>query len=113
MITGKNVKNPEGENIGDIKDLMIDPETGSVVYAVLSFGGFMGIGDKYFAIPLEALRFSAKDNTITLDADKKSLENAPDFDKDNQPLTADRAFIKSVYNHYGLERRHSSPYMAR
>lgn len=109
-ITGSNVKNLERENIGDIQDLMIELETGHVAYAVLSFGGFLGIGDKYFAIPLEALQFSSKENddTIILDIKKEQLENAPGFDKDNWPLTADQDFIDSVYDHYGYERRRTS-----
>lgn len=107
-ITGSKVQNLEGKNIGDIQDLMIELETGNIVYAVLSFGGFLGIGDKYFAIPLEALQFSAKDDTIILDVDKETLKDAPGFDKDNWPLTADQDFIDSVYHHYGYERQYPS-----
>lgn len=107
-ITGQNVYNLNDENIGDIKDLMIDPNQADVVYAVLSFGGFLGIGSKYFAIPLEALQFSEKDETIRLDVDKERLENAPSFDKDNYPMTADNEFIDSVYTHYGYENKRSS-----
>lgn len=72
-ITGQNIQNLKGENIGSIKDLMIDPQTGEVVYAVMSFGGFLGIGDKHFAVPINALQFSDKDETIILDADKEKL----------------------------------------
>lgn len=104
-ITGQNVYNMQDENIGDIKDLMIDPKEADVVYAVLSFGGFMGIGSKYFAIPIEALKFSDTDDTIRLDIDKQILENAPSFDKDNWPMTADADFVNSVYGHYGFENK--------
>lgn len=108
-ITGQNVYNLKDENIGDIKDLMIDPNNAEVVYAVLSFGGFMGIGNKLFAIPIEALQFSDKDETIRLDVDKEKLENAPSFDKDNWPMTADNNFVDSVYSHYGVQnQRHAS-----
>lgn len=103
-ITGQNVHNLEGKNIGDIKELMIDPSRAKVVYAVLEFGGFMGIGSKLFAIPLESLQFSEKDDSITLDVNKEKLENAPSFDKDNWPMTADTKFVDSVYKHYGQER---------
>lgn len=102
-ITGKNVYNLEGENIGDIKDLMINPKDAKIAYAVLSFGGFLDIGSKYFAIPIEALQFSEQDDTIKLDVKKETLENAPSFDKDNWPMTADNEFIDSVYSHYGYE----------
>ena len=108
-ITGQNVSNLKDENIGDIKDLMINPNNGEVVYAVLSFGGFMGIGNKLFAIPLEALQFSDKNDTIRLDISKEKLENAPSFDEDNWPLTADDKFVDSVYSHYGIQSdRHAA-----
>lgn len=104
-ITGKNVYNMEGENIGDIKDLMINPQDAKIAYAVLSFGGFLDIGSKYFAIPLEALQFSERDETIKLDVKKETLENAPSFDKENWPMTADNEFIDTVYSHYGYENQ--------
>ncbi|REL32927.1 PRC-barrel domain containing protein [Rhodohalobacter sp. SW132] len=107
-ITGQKVYNLKGENIGDIKDLMINPAKANVEYAVLEFGGFLGIGSKYFAIPLEALQFSEKEEKIMLDVNKEKLENAPSFDKDNWPSSADPEFVNSVYTHYGYEKRHSS-----
>ncbi len=109
-ITGQNVHNMKNENIGEIKDLMIDPNSGEIAYAVLSFGGFMGIGNKLFAIPMEALQFSDNDNndTIRLDVNKEKLEHAPSFDKDNWPMTADDQFMDSVYSHYGYKnQRHA------
>ena len=107
-ITGQNVYNLKDENIGDIKDLMIDPSNAEVVYAVLEFGGFMGIGSKLFAVPLKALKFSDNDRNIRLDVNKEKLEDAPSFDNDNWPRTADNEFMDSVYNHYGVKsQRHS------
>ena len=107
-ITGQNIYNLKDENIGDIKDLMIDLNNAKVEYAVISFGGFMGIGNKLFAMPLKAFQFSDSDDKIRLDIDKKTLENAPSFDKDNWPKTADINFIDSVYSHYGYQgHRHS------
>jgi sporulation protein YlmC with PRC-barrel domain len=107
-ITGQNVYNMKDEKIGDIKDLMIDPSNAEVVYAVLSFGGFMGIGTKLFAIPLKALRYSENDDKMRLDVNKEKLENAPSFDEDNWPMTADNDFVDSVYSHYGFKsHRHS------
>lgn len=100
-IHGSNVKNPNNENIGEIQDLMINLESGHVEYAVLSFGGFLGIGDKYFAVPVEVLNFSNKNHDITLDVDKERLENAPGFDKDNWPMEASPEFMQSVYDYYG------------
>lgn len=107
-ITGQNVYNLQDENIGDIKDLMIDLNNSEIAYAVISFGGFMGIGNKLFAMPLKAFQFSDHDKTIRLDISKEKLENAPSFDKDNWPKTDDNEFVDSVYSHYGYEdQRHS------
>ena len=107
-LTGENVYNLKDESIGDIKDLMIDLDNSEVAYAVLSFGGFMGIGNKLFAIPLEAFQFSDKDDNIRLDVSKEKLENAPSFDKDNWPKTNDNKFVDSVYSHYGIQSRQHS-----
>lgn len=112
-IEGTNVKNITGEDIGEIKDLMIDWQSGNVAYAVLSFGGVLGFGEKLFAIPIEAFEFDTKDvdARIMLDVDKDKLENAPGFDKDNWPSTANYDFTDSVYTHYGYEP-YSSRYAA-
>ena len=99
------VKNAQGENLGDIKDIMIDTENGQVQYYVLSFGGFMGLGDKLFAIPPQAIRVDTEDECVVLNATKEQLENAPGFDKDNWPNMADEALRSQIYGHYGYEYR--------
>lgn len=105
-ISGINVKNMNREDIGKIQDLMVNLETGEVTYAVLSFGGFLGIGDKYFAVPLQALNFTIKDGNreIFLDVSKERLEDAPGFDKNHWPNEANHEFVQSVYNYYGYSR---------
>ena len=104
-IEGSKIVNEEGEHIGDITDLLIDLEKRTVAYAVLSFGGFLGFGEKLFAIPLEAFEFGASgdEEKIILNVSKEHLENAPGFDKDNWPENADRTFISSVYSYYGFD----------
>jgi len=102
-LTGDRVRNAEGDALGTIDEIMLDPESGRVVYAVLSYGGFLGIGDKLFAVPWEALQTSANDGEFILDADPKVLESAPGFDKDNWPDMADESFGSAVYKHYGRE----------
>lgn len=109
-LTGTKVQNLKGENIGNIQDLMIDLETGQILYAVLSFGGFLGMGDDYFALPLEALIFSEKEEElIKIDIDKETLKDAPGFDKDNWPLQPTDEFLHSVYDYYGYEHKPSAP----
>jgi sporulation protein YlmC with PRC-barrel domain len=101
-LTGTDVRNAQGENLGDIKDLMIDVESGRVAYAVLDFGGFLGIGDKYFAVPLEAFRVDTGDEELVLDVSKEHLDNAPGFDKNDWPSGADRTFTNTARSYYGV-----------
>jgi sporulation protein YlmC with PRC-barrel domain len=77
------VVNDAGDNIGMIEELMIDLENGRVAYAVLSFGGFLGMGDKLFAIPWQALSMRLHEHAFTLNVPKDVLQNAQGFDKDN------------------------------
>lgn len=106
-ISGTRVENAQGENLGNIEDLVIDVDAGRIAYAVLSFGGFLGLGDKNFAIPMEALRLSHRDGGLTsnrvfiLNVDKDRLKNAPGFDKDNWPNMSDRTWGNDVYSYYG------------
>ena len=106
-LIGDPVVNPRGENLGKIEDLVIDPKTSRIDYAVLSFGGFLGMGDKLFAVPMQALKLSREDKWFILDVDKERLKNAPGFDKDHWPDTSDRAFGTKVYTYYGYEPRWS------
>ena len=86
-ITGTNVKNVQGDSLGEIKDLMLNTHKGKIAYAVLSFGGWLGIGDKYFAIPFEAFSIDSEDDEFVLNVAKEKLEEAPGFDKDNWPFS--------------------------
>jgi len=104
---GTKVINTTGEQLGTIKELMIDLDDGQVAYAVMSFGGFLGVGDKLFAIPLEAFTFTVDDHIIILDVDKEVLKNAPGFDKDQWPDNAqyEAGWLLNLYEYYGY-----SPY---
>ena len=106
-VIGNKVLNPAGEQLGILKELVIDLEEGRIAYAVLSFGGFLGLGDKLFAIPWEALMLNAKDNTFILDVDKDLLKEAPGFDKDHWPDDAqyEAGWLLDIYEYYGY-----SPY---
>lgn len=88
-IIGSVVKNPTGDKLGDIVDLVLNPDNGQVVYAVVSFGGIIGRGDKLFAIPLQALRWTADKNYYLLNMDKITLSNAPGFNKKHWPDSSD------------------------
>jgi sporulation protein YlmC with PRC-barrel domain len=85
---GYNVQNTQGEDLGEIEDLMVDLNNSQVRYAVLSFGGFLDIGDKLFAIPLDAIQFNTEEQAFILDVDEERLEQAPGFERENWPDTA-------------------------
>ena len=106
-IIGNKVVNAKGEQLGSIKELMIDLDDGQIAYVVLSFGGFLGLGDKLFAIPLEALTFDTGEHTVILDLNKEVLRNAPGFDKDHWPDNAqyEAGWLLDIYEYYGY-----SPY---
>src|SRR5919197_755768 len=102
-IIGADVENTQGEKLGDIRDVVFDPETGRIRYAVLGAGGFLGLGEKYFAIPWTALTSKAGEKgDFILNVDKEKLKNAPGFDKDNWPSMADRSWAEQVYAYYGV-----------
>lgn len=106
-IIGEKVVNTAGEHLGNIKELMIDLDGGLIAYAVLSFGGFLGLGDKLFAIPWEALTVDTENHSLILDVDKEVLKDAPGFDKDHWPDNAkyEAGWLLGVYEYYGY-----SPY---
>jgi sporulation protein YlmC with PRC-barrel domain len=102
-IIGDKVLNTAGEQLGNIKELMIDPDDGFIIYAVLSFGGFLGMGDKLFAIPWEALTLDTENHAFILEVDKEVLKNAPGFDKDHWPDNAqyEAGWLLNIYEYYG------------
>ena len=100
-VIGSNVVNAQNEDLGKIEDLVLDAGAGRIAYAVLSFGGFLGMGEKYFAIPWNAFHFNLKENRAVLNVDKKLLENAPGFDKESWPNFADSTWGTRIYKHYG------------
>lgn len=100
-INGTSVQNMNREDLGEIKDLMIDLSEGRVAYAVLSFGGFLGMGDKLFAIPWEAFQVVQKEEVFLLNVLKEKLEQAPGFDKDKWPDFADSTWGKGIHDYYG------------
>lgn len=104
-IMGRSVHNDQGEKLGEIKDLVIDPDRFRVAYAVLSFGGFLGMGDKLFAMPAGVLKIPGTEGHAVLTVDKDHLKSAAGFDKDNWPNLANPAFAAKNYEFYG-----QSPY---
>ena len=99
-LTGDRVRNRENEDLGKIEDIMLDVGSSRIAYAVLSFGGFLGMGDKHFAIPWDALELDTANEGFILNVDKQTLEDAPGFDKNDRPDFADRTWGASIHEHY-------------
>ncbi|MFC4158381.1 PRC-barrel domain-containing protein [Chitinimonas lacunae] len=101
-LTGNDVVNPAGEKLGDIKGIMLDVQRGRIAYAVLSVGGFLGMGDRLFALPWAALTLDIDQKQFILNASKEVLENAPGFDKDHWPSMADTRWADQVHTYYDV-----------
>lgn len=86
-IIGDKVLNDQDEDLGSIKNIMINVNTGQIEYYVLEFGGFLGMGDKYFAIPFGLLRVDPDKQVYRLDQPREKLKSAPGFDKNHWPET--------------------------
>jgi hypothetical protein len=100
-LIGNDVYNHKGEDLGDIKEIMLDTRTGKIAYAVLSFGGFLSVGEKLFAVPWNALTLDTNDKCFILRVEKNRLEEAPGFDKDDWPDMADQSWIQEIHSYYG------------
>ncbi len=100
-IKSDKVVNEAGEDIGKIEELMIDLKNGRIGYVVLSFGGFLGMGNKLFAIPWQAFTLRVHEHTFVLNIPKDVLQNAPGFDKDKWPLTYEE--LSRAYTYYGYQ----------
>ncbi len=108
-LEGDKVVNRQGQDLGTIEDIMIDVQRGRVAYAVMSCGGFLGIGDKLFAIPWNALTLDADRHCFVMDADAQRFEKAPGFDKDHWPSMADNTWATQVHDFYGVRPYWSDP----
>ncbi len=108
-LVGNDVYNKSAEDLGDIKEIMLDMRSGRVSYAVLSFGGFLGMGEKLFAVPWEALTLDTENKRFTLDVERSRLESAPGFNKDQWPDMADPGWEKGIHAWYGTEPRQAAP----
>jgi len=102
---GADVHNKADEDLGEISDLVFDTRTGKIHYAVLSFGGVMGIGDKLFAVPMDSLASKHDDNKFVIDKSKDDLKNAPGFDKNNWPDFASTDFRRGMDDYYRTDRK--------
>jgi sporulation protein YlmC with PRC-barrel domain len=98
-VEGTNVYNGAGEKLGSIDDLMIDKHSGQVRYAVMEFGGFLGMGSDRYPIPWNMLRYEPSQGGYVVPLDKKLLDNAPKYRDENVPVF-DGEYVKRVDSYY-------------
>lgn len=110
-IMGHDVHNRKDENLGDIKEIMLDMSSGRVFYAVLSSGGFLGMGEKLCAVPWSALTLDEGNKRFVLDVDKTRFEQAPSFEKDKWPDMTDPAWVSRINSYYGTQSYQDSQRM--
>lgn len=101
-VEGTAVYNTAGERLGDVHDVMIDKVSGRVAYAILSFGGFLGIGEKYHPLPWNALKYDTEQGGYVVSLSKDQLEGGPAYDDTDEPEWGDRTYEKKVHDYYGL-----------
>jgi hypothetical protein len=102
-LEGETVINHKGDTLGEIEEIMLDVRSGRIAYAVLAVGGFLGIGEKYFAVPWRALTLDTDRDCFLLDVDKDTLADAPGFDKDHWPAMADENWAAKLHQFYGTK----------
>jgi len=101
-VEGTTVYNPEGEKLGSIHNFMVDKRTGQVEYAVLQFGGLLGIGTDYYPLPWEVLEYDEDQGGYVVELDGDALKDAPHFSAKDMPVFGP-AYGEEIYGAYGLE----------
>ncbi|KQQ96451.1 PRC-barrel domain-containing protein [Massilia sp. Leaf139] len=107
-LIGDGVVNGTGQDLGDIKEIMLDMNTGQVAYVVLAFGGFLGMHEKLFAVPWQALHLDTANHRFVLNVEKERLKSAPGFNKDAWPDMADIDWANQIHGFYGTDPQRSS-----
>jgi hypothetical protein len=101
-VEGTTVVNPAGEKLGSIEEIMIDKRSGKVAYAVMSFGGFLGIGDRHHPLPWGVLKYDTNLTGYVVNLDKRVLEQAPTYSSDERVDLADEAYGKKIHDYYNV-----------
>ncbi|WP_449221579.1 PRC-barrel domain-containing protein [Tistrella mobilis] len=101
-VEGTSVYGADGEKIGSVYGVMLNKLNGRVAYAVISFGGFLGIGEKYHPVPWEVLKYDTSKEGYLVNLTRDQLENAPAYDRGDERRLYDRTYEESVHRHYGV-----------
>jgi sporulation protein YlmC with PRC-barrel domain len=100
-IIGDGIENRQGEHMGKIKDIMVDLENGYISYVVIEYGGFLGMGEKLFAVPFNTIQLDQVNRKFILDIDQALLEKAPGFDKHHWPATNSHEYFQNASSYWG------------
>lgn len=100
-VEGTAVYNRDGERLGTIKNFMVGKRDGRVRYAVLSFGGLFGMGERFHPLPWDVLTYDTDKGGYVVDLDKEILRNSPSYERGSEP-TYDRTYGEQVYGYYGV-----------
>lgn len=100
-VIGVDVQNSQNESLGKVEAIMLDKLSGQVAYVVLSYGGFLGMGDKLFALPWDIFSYDGSDDCFRIPLDKETLKNSPGFDKDHWPDMSNTTWRNSINTYYG------------
>jgi hypothetical protein len=98
-VQGTNVYNNVGEKLGSVEDIMIDKATGRAIYAVMSFGGFLGMAEKHHPLPWATLKYDTEKGGYLVNLDKKMLSDAPSYDR-NAPFAWTPEYGRQVDGYY-------------
>jgi PRC-barrel domain protein len=101
-VEGTSVMNPAGEKLGSIENIMIDKLSGKVAYAVMSFGGFLGIGDRHHPLPWGMLKYDTNLDGYVVNLDKQMLEKAPTYADDERVDLADEEYGRRLHDYYNV-----------
>ena len=101
-VEGTTVKNTAGEKLGSIEEIMIDKRSGKVAYAVMSFGGFLGIGNRHHPLPWGVLKYDTNLEGYVVNLDKPVLEQAPTYGPGERVDLADEAYGKKIHDYYNV-----------
>jgi hypothetical protein len=98
-VEGTAVYNRQGEKLGTVDNFMVDKRSGKVEYAIMSFGGFLGMGDSYHPLPWSVLTYDTNQGGYVVDLDKRVLQEGPSYKPGSEPRY-DRAYGRQVYGYY-------------
>jgi PRC-barrel domain len=101
-VNGTNVYNTAGDALGEIYDVMIDKRTGKIAYAVMSFGGFLGLGERYHPLPWTTLKYDTNQGGYVVGMTKEQLSNAPSYAEGETPSWGDRAYEQRIHDYYRM-----------